>query len=613
MKKVILSGLILFGFFSSDSVRAQSQSNRGYIPYWYADQKTTTHLDIVNRSATPERVRVVGLVEGTHRRLLEEIVLQPKELRRIPLTPEQFPGRLPSSRLPRWGTGDRHGSVWGSLVIHGNSEVLGAWVVMNNPSESVSTTSMMSDRGRGASELVAHWFRPTSSTTAIFAVQNVSDQATILSASILNGHDSPSVAIGLLERGETQLVTLADLAGNHRNVLAKSGAIRFTSSVPGALAGRATMVDARRGFSTPLMMHAPKQSIGTSLQSPGVPFRAPDPDSGFRPGTFFRPQLMVTNQSNSRHSFQLSLQADFQEGESPSYETLPVDGSGQEFEMRRISDWDKRTVRRLSLDPGETRVLDIVKLTSGWQVFSEHVAVRLDAKTAPPGTFVTDLVTTDETLWYSMFDPMFDTGIETPRHLAVSLDLSNNKRGQLYFNNASDELGGADVRIWFESAPGEWHSYQATVDLAKQEFRMLDITQLRNDQIPDSLGNLLPLDMTKCFAESRSSPHVVSADPSIDLEHGTCWSCDDTSTPDHCIQLEELVLLPLVSSDTMVWPNIHDYRGTDSCGNTVTWTIFSEPGDVIPRVVKFPRIREMCSQTGIHCFRDPSRSALFCL
>ncbi len=507
---------------------------QGFVPYWYTDDNTPAILDIVNRNhdTIDRNIELYAHLDGQERVSLGTVNLPWAIVQRISITERLRERGLLRDKQQgtRWGTGERAHSAWGSLVIEGaDIENVSAWMLMTNQTESVGGNVILANSHHGATELLVQWWRPTAATTVAVAIQNVSDQMLVADVTLELKGTTHTNTLAPLAPGQAHLLDLAALADKLGvKPVPAHGHLRITTNRPAV--ARAFAFDATTGFSTPLLAHRIADRITNDLQNPGAPLGAVD---DFPAGTVFHPTLILTNVTGQ------PLTADvFLQGEIPgSYQPqgLVVERKGRLFERRYdednggiveipVSDWTERLATRLQLAPKETRIIDLFRYTTG-EIVSQQIGVRVVADDAPVGAMVADLVVVDESLTYSFFDPMFDTGIKRPDHFAISFDLRETKNTHLLFKNTSDSPGYYNYSIYYAGTDNYAHWYHGQGVLGAQELAIVDIKQLRDLRVPDEEGHQLPSDLGTGFVTMTTSGHVVTADPTFDVVHGTCESC----------------------------------------------------------------------------------------
>lgn len=505
--------------FTAPTLQAGTEPTTSAAPYWYFDSDTECVVALANDSAEPATVKLTVLLEGRRPLNVESVTLPPRFTARVSLN-EKLAGLPPvpaeaslleSGSVRGWGTGSRVGSRWGSLVLRGDADQISAWVLMTNSRESLAANSMASS-GHGAQELVTQFWRPTPGTGALFAVQNVG-QATSVDAELHTAGETHHVHIGVLKRHEARLLTLEELARRAElPALPDLGSVRFLSGSGGELLARTVLSDASTGFSTPLMAHAPSRRVGNELQTPGMPFGLADPASGFPEGTSFSSTLLATNTSTQRVQAKVFLQGTHAE----------------------TSEWTEWPVAVVSVEPGETldTRIDIDELDLPIVPGTVGVRVRHE-RTAAPDALVADLVTTDQTLSYSFFDPLFDTAVEQTGQIAISFDLAGSKNTHLVLKNVRDSEQPVNLQVWYVDSDGNLQVYSVARTFLQQELDVFDLKSLRDQQTPGDGGRVLPLDLVQGFAIAHTGPGIVMGDPTFDVENGTCSSCSDTD-PGRC-------------------------------------------------------------------------------
>ncbi len=509
---------------------------QGFVPYWYTDANTPAILDIVNRDQAGRQrtVELVAYLNGKQRVSLGTVNLPWATVQHISITDRLRDRGLLDNKQSgtRWGTGERPGSAWGSLVIegHGLSD-LSAWMLMTNDTESLANNVVMATADQAATNFITQWWTPTENTTVSVAIQNTSNDSAAINVTLDIDGNTHSNTLSPLAAGQAHRLDLEDLA-NKLGIanLPDSGHLTISADQP--LIVRSFAADPQTGFSTPLMAHNPENRTGNDLQTPGAPLGAVD---DFPAGTIFHPTLIVTNTSEQPMDVDIFLQGEIPGSYQPTgyvverdgrmYEHVIGEADGQLIETP-VSDWTQRLATTIRLSPGATRTVDLLEHAIS-QIVSQQVGVRVATNDAPAGTLIADLVVVDESLTYSFFDPMFDTGIERPHHLAISFDISGSKNAHMLVKNTADMAGGFNYAIYYTGPDGNPAEYYGGAPLAAQELAVVDIERIRDLRIPSLHGDLLPLDLEHGFVTIKTSPHVITGDPTFDVLNGTCRSCSD--------------------------------------------------------------------------------------
>ena len=271
------------------------------IPYWYVDSTTSSVLELNNPFDDERSVHLTARLAGVDAVDLGALVVPPETTARIPLRqllPGLPPGAGGAPPTAAWGTGARPGSAWGTLTVDGETSGLRAWIWVTSKAESLATTPMMHAPAAGSPELVAQWWKPTARTDALYTVLNAGEATAQVLPTVHAGALAQAGHPLVLRPGEAALVSLNGLLGAASTLGARAGYVRFEALSPAArLVVHALLVDEAAGFSAPAAVAAPGQRDGRELQTPGVPYGAPDPALGFPAGTLFAPRLVASNVS----------------------------------------------------------------------------------------------------------------------------------------------------------------------------------------------------------------------------------------------------------------------------------------------------------------------------
>ncbi len=587
--------------------------SQGFVPYWYTDTNTPAILDIVNRDqAGRERtVELVAYLNGNERVSLGAVTLPWATLQHISITDRLRDRGLLDNKQSgtRWGTGERPGSAWGSLIIegHGRND-LSAWMLMTNDTESLANNVVMATADQAATNFITQWWAPTEDTTVSVAIQNTSNDSATINVTLDIDGDTHVNTLATLAAGQAHRLDLDALA-NKLGIANLPDSGHLTVSADQPLIVRAFAADPQTGFSTPLMAHNPENRTGNDLQTPGAPLGAVD---DFPTGTIFHPTLILTNTSDQSTDVDVFLQGEIPGSYQPT--GYVVERNGRRFERLieedgtvefPISDWAQRLATTVQLEPGETRTIDLFEHAIS-EIVSQQVGVRVVTNDAPAGTLIADLIVVDESLTYSFFDPMFDTSIERPHHFAISFDISGPKNAHMLIKNTADMAGGFNYAIYYAGPDGNPAEYYGGAPLAAQELAVVDIERIRDLRIPSLHGDLLPIDLEQGFVTIRTSSHVITGDPTFDVENGTCRSCTDQNPgPKRQVFVVARYLLDvcLFHPPTNTLDCAYNRIAGPPCAFPVEfWTV--RGGDPVPTCLKRGYIVEHCPATGDRCFPD---------
>ena len=558
---------------------AASARAEGFVPYFAFDPDTVAHLDLANRAPEAITVHLTALVAGRHPVDLGAVELPAEQVVRVPIHDRL---RAEGAGRVAQGTLLREGAVWGALLVDGDTDRFSAWLLMENRRKSLSLNTMMVRRGQGATAAFAQWWRPTPATVVDVVAQNVGDLPTSVQVRARVDGTTFATRSRSLASGESARFSLDALMeewGLAR--LPDAGMLELRAADGGMIAARTYAYDAEVGFSSPLMTHDVAARMGFELQTPGVPLGTVAEAAGFAPGTTFHPMLLVSNTSEAAVKADIHLQGELFPDAEPEYRPIESPGANdargdflalleqQSFEVLPAKTWGEVFAVSADLDPGETRVVDLLELAADLALEVGEIGVRVDARgSSRPGAVVADLISVDQTLTYSFYDPMFDTAIPRTSRTEVSFELTGSKTAHLLFKNASlEENAGAQVRIHYTAPSGEPGTYDLFRRLAPMELWRIDIEHLRDARIPDPAGRLLPADLTYGFATAATSPSVLGANPTFDPVVGTCGSCE-TENPPNC---ERFRRVPFTACWILTNENVEIEPSNGLCPGASIW------------------------------------------
>lgn len=526
----LAASVVLFALLFTSEASAEF-----HMPYFYVDGQTDATLELVNNSPEDAVATISARLYGRITVDLGAVELPSGVLKRVSLRERLgIPGNDESVVSGAWGDGSRIGSLWGSLRIQCDSDHFSGWVISRSVQKSLSVNSMLVRPETQANTLRSHWYRPTPGTKAFFVIQNVGDVDMSPSARV----GDSVLTLPSLGPGQSSLVSLSDLPGlSDPSVVPSFGVVEFETT-SSALALATVLYDESVGFSTILGAHNPETRVGNTLESPGFPLGRPDPSAGFPIETVFDPKLVVSNHGDDPMTVKIYLKGrnpDFDPGaaadlvlnESP-YRLLPQDDPN-DFELELITDWSSRPVASLTLAPGETALRGLAGWAADSGLQTMTAGLRLACATGRAGDLTADLVVVDQTLKYSFYDPMHDVAIERHNQVAISFSLEQSSNTSLLINNTDNAGGFASIRIRYQGPGGRLTQHVTHRMLGPGEIATLDLKQLRDERVPDDNGALLPIDLQRGCVQIRTSPRVISGDPTFDVVHGTCYSC-----PDYC-------------------------------------------------------------------------------
>ncbi|MEM7202646.1 MAG: hypothetical protein AAF628_20425 [Planctomycetota bacterium] len=523
-----------------------------HIPYWYLDGATTSVLELSNPHAQPRMVRITAQVRGERDLDLGRVNLPMKQTIRIPLGPRLIAhGVSPAAGggdAARWGTGERAGSLWGSLTLDGETNGLRGWVVVMSKAESLSTTPMMTSANAGSTGIVAQWWRPTADTDAFFAVMNIGERQALVLPSAYHAGMAAAGRGFVLRPRRSRLLTWEAMFGEKQLYTGQSsGFVRFdTARADAKLRAHTVLVDRRVGFSTTPTTQATASRRGYELQTPGVPFGAPAPDEGFPAGTRFSPELIASNVSNRPIEVAVYLQG--------------TDSTTQQ--------WREWLVLETELDASETIDVDLrhVAQKALVPVQDGHVGLRV-VHTGTPSSLAANLAAVDQSLTFSVLDPLVDTTRRQVASQAVSFNLHGNNRARLVIKNTADTVVAATWALVYADPSGHSQDYVRIEKIGPQQLVVLDLENIRDRGIPDIDGKTLPSYVEYGYATVSRSPHLLASDPTYDIVAGTLDTCmvECTTFPEFISYEKEGEPRLVVTPTTQWWSQL--YRKCDGeCG-----------------------------------------------
>ncbi len=560
MKNASRSILLLFQWFViswSAAMPAPAQTDAGellYAPFWYLDGETSARLEIASNATEPRDLTPVLLLDGVRPLAFDPIHLPAGGTVSLALEDllEPHLGNPGPGAGGRWGDGSRPGSLWGAARLEGSSvEAVYAWIVTENRQRGLSLNSMFAPPARSAPSLVSTWWRATPHTEVLFVLQNTSSRSLTVSASVVVDGGRPEGRSFRLPSAAARVVGLRELlrAGGSDIELPDVGAVRFqVRDGSSSLQGTTLLVDEVTGFSSPLHMQDPSSRRGNEIQMPAVILGQGDPDLGFPPSTFFSPRLLLANLSARPALVTLTLRSrtEWQEGE---LDGEPVQTIGEPLALE---------IPLAVLAAHESRALDLLQLrdsVEGSVLGDGFVALELTHDGAP-SDILAEVITVDDTLRFSFYDPFVDAARAFLAQTAVSFDISADRNKLFAVKNSSGALASFGLDVHYEEA-GEQKTYEGAGLLPAHGLTVVDLKELRDGAIPDRYGQLLPPDLTSGHVRiSAAAPGIIAGDYAFDTA-GSMASCLD---PCECNSF------PIGSN--CFHPPSSPSRDVDQCGNT---------------------------------------------
>jgi hypothetical protein len=496
------------GLSFAPNLSAQEVVSDIYCPYWYLDPNTSAVLEITNNGAVSRTVAPTLSLMGSEHFELDAVTIPPNGTRRISLN-QVLKSRVDHQDLAggihRWGDGSRIGSLWGSAEIESEMvETIAAKIVTENPTQSLAVHSgFYKYAGKSVSSM---WWLPTRDTVALFALQNTSYSKVAVNTIVYLGGQVIAGRRINLPAGGSSLVDLNELLPRRisKKGLPEVGMVRFIADGDSAsIMGRTVLFDEQRGFSLPLAMHGALTQLTNKLQLAGAPLGRLGKKLGFSKNTKFTTQLLMTNTSSKAINVTVTLDGRNSAGEPISWD-MPV----------------------IEIGPLESRAVDLnkVRIKSQSPIVDGHVGVRL-THTGTGLDLSAEAVTVDQTLRLSFDNALYDNYSVGRVYNAVSFNLKGKKNTLLLIKNTTNATANFGFRLNYEK-DGVVQSYRATLsELKPYELRVVDIRALKDAEVADAEGRILPADVKFGNANIYSDKPIISGDPNFDAGAGISASC----------------------------------------------------------------------------------------
>ena len=316
----------------------------------------------------------------------------------------------------------------------------------------------LGDSNTNAQVFIANTRETQTTVTPIFYLDGVAHQG---DAIILNGHESDVIDI------KKALKKL------HLSTTAIGGISLTSTNGPGGLAMVGVISNKQTGLSTTMRFIDQHSQHTTTLHGTNILIGKPGPDSGFASTTRFTPHVVVRN--NSDQTVQIHPRIRYVLNDQPNVIDLAA----------------------LSLAANQVRELDLTSAinTIGNNTISD-TGIEID-HTGNPGTVMAYASSIDQS-GSSVFDvPIKDPTSEMGfKGGSYPWNIESDNRAVLHIKNIDQPGDGqkrqAMAKLYFDG--GDYN-----IPLQEMEAGQtveVDIKKLRDDQVPDVLGHLIPLTVT---------------------------------------------------------------------------------------------------------------------
>jgi hypothetical protein len=436
----------------------------------------------------------------------------------------------------RWGDGSRPNSLVGAAQLIpvsdpasqqvSNARSFSAWVFTVDATEGLTlVTPFQVPADAINTVLEGLWWLPYPDTQAYFALQNTSRRSINLRMELF-GSGSAGTALReetfRLGPAASKLVNIGDMLPASQ--LPDLGGIRFSyrpeiddKILPGAVVARGMLIQEQLGFSSSLMTH---ESLGdiptdtpTELHAPALYFGDIASLVGGSPA-LLHPQLLLRNIGKADVTVQGTIYGRDCQGVETSLELQPISLPAQS--LTHIDLEEQRRVPVTALSP--LPQCELADGVAGLRLAHNNAATDVIAELInvnPEGNVV----------FYDAVTNLFLGSV--PAYVGISFNLEPGStvkpshQSFLIVKNVSDEP--QEVRILFEyRRNGRTEQYDVMLpDVPAQQTSVVDIKHLRDAQVPDRDGRILPADLlfggavifSRLGALVASNPTFLSALP----------------------------------------------------------------------------------------------------
>jgi hypothetical protein len=430
-------------------------------------------------------------------------------------------------------------------VFHlGRDLVLGSQIYLVDSTHSLSFDEKLVEKSNfKSSKLEGLWWLPAPDGEVRLALSNTSDSSltAIIDAkgNLPNWNGNGDV---VLNPHETRILDIrADILRRSNSIMPRFGGISIQhSGAPGALLARGMAQDTSEGYSLTIQFGDPTAGKSTKLQ--GVGFRV-----GNAAGEPLRPVVVARNVGNSATTL-----------------------TGR-FRYTK-SDGTEGTVKlpQLMLSPGELDDIDVARALreNGAQNLEATGSLEFEYSTAPGSVTMTALSVGGTQVFRV---PMWDVYAQKSATGGYPWHIEGSSSTIVYIKNAEAHQQHYYFQLRY---PGGLYSLGINPIEAGQTVEF-DVAKLRDQQIPDPKGRVIPLDATfgqihwtKTGAEAGM---LIGRSEQVDLDHGVssnyaCVNC----CPDNAVN-PRIVPNPQTNIVTGESQFIAEHRLTTCYGSFSDW------------------------------------------
>jgi hypothetical protein len=368
-----------------------------------------------------------------------------------------------------------------SLETHsyGSGVGVGAGIIVSDEDHNISfDVPFIKAEDYASSQLESLWWTPDDKTEIYIFLANTTNNEMVVTPTVyVSGEAIDSTPI-ILRADESMGIGLAQLLGKlGKKPIERVGGIRLShNQKPGELAVAGASLNKQSGFSSTLQFTDAKAQGGTTLHGAHLPIGLPAAQSGFPSETRFTPYAFVRNTTN-----------------------LPVNVKGKvRYTIENTS--ESIEISEITLAANEIRKIDLsgVIPTIESQILID-AGIELE-HTGQPGAMIAAVASIDQS-----GDQIIDVPIRDPNSRMSTIAkggvypwrIDGGNRAVVHLKNIDSDINGvipsAIAQIRFDGG-----IYNLPLLLAEPgQTIAIDINKLRDEQIPDSVGKIIPAHITK--------------------------------------------------------------------------------------------------------------------
>ncbi len=352
------------------------------------------------------------------------------------------------------------------IAYEGISQQLGAQVKMTDATNSLIWAEQFIYASKFVSSRLENlWWLPFQNPDTKVVVSNTSS-GTIMASMTVEGtspHQSGPLLISLAPWETRVLDILRDIAGRENGHIHDKGGISIThSGAPGAILARMFISKPNKGYSAAVNFIDPDAAASQRWHGNGLRFRHLN-------GQKLEPVLAVRNTGD---------------------QTSRV--KGRILFTRLNGNTDSINIPEKNIAPGNTKLIDLENLIADIPNAIQHGGIELEYDT-PKGTIITSVQSVSQNGDHVFQVPMYD-----PQNMPSSAGgfpwkADGDFTTLVYIKNETDIESKYTVHLNFEGG-----GYTLGVEKLKaNQTAEIDFRKLRDEQVPDEMGNLIPLNLDK--------------------------------------------------------------------------------------------------------------------